>query len=692
MTPSKQEIRQKIAQLSEDIFHYDQLYYTGNPIVSDAVYDALCQELEELEKRYPAFIHPLSRQNRVGTPVEKNKFSPVQHMRPMLSLDNMFTASEISTFQKRLNRFLKRDEKCTLEFYTELKIDGLSVALTYENGFLIQAATRGDGQVGENITDNVKTIGNIPLILSGNYPTERLEIRGEAYFPKSDFEIFNEKQRQQEGQIFANPRNAAAGSLRQLDSRITAKRPLKFFAYDLVLPEAQQHATQADVIKNLKAWGLDVIPKPLCSSHPEAIEKYYDQINQSRSSFDFDIDGLVLKVNDISLQKDLGFVARAPRWAVALKFPAEVGETTLESIDIQVSRAGVLTPVARLSPVLLNGAIVKNATLHNADEISRKDLRIGDKVLVERSGDVIPKIIRVIPSQQKRADPFLFPTTCPECHSPALQEPSQAAIRCTGGFECPAQQREKLKHFVSRKAFDIDGMGEKNIEYFWNRGDLKTPLDLFFLEERDQTSLTPLRTQPGWGRKSANNLFQSIEDKKNISLDRFIYALGIQFIGQETSKLIAQHYQTALTWFESMERLVQESSDTDEQSKRLLSIDGIGPKGVVSLKAFFSLSKNASLVSDLISSLSIKPLNEPTEPPKQGSLNGQTFLFTGTLSIPRSEAEKRTQTQGGKIATSLSAKTSYLVVGDKPGSKVAKAQSLGVPCLTEDAWQELLES
>ena len=685
-------IRQKIAQLSEEIYRHDQLYYAGDPKISDAAYDALCQELEDLEQKYPKFIHPLSRKNRVGATLEQSKFSKVQHIRPMLSLDNIFGPEDIQTFKNKLNRFLKQPETTPIDLYGELKIDGLSVALTYENGFLIRAATRGDGQTGEDITENVKTIKNIPHLLSNQYPSERFEIRGEAYFPKSSFTLFNEQQEKQQGQAFANPRNAAAGSLRQLDSSVTAKRDLKFFAYDIVTPSSTPYQTQSAMASTLVSWGFETIPDSFLSSSVDEITELYQAIAKNRPSLDFDIDGLVLKVNDLSLQKKLGFVARAPRWAIALKFPAEASETILEAIDIQVSRAGVLTPVARLSPVLLNGAIIKNATLHNADEISRKDIRVGDQVLVERAGDVIPKVLSVVGKPTNRSEPFKFPSKCPECESPVLQDPDQAAIRCTGGFKCPAQQREKLKHFVSRKAFDIDGMGDKNIEHFWNRGDIKTPLDIFHLEEKDRHTLTPLRAQPGWGPKSANNLFTAIQAKKTIELDRFIYALGIQFIGQETAKLLANHYQSADNWLHSMTQLTAESNDTGPQTSLLLDIDGIGPKVVESLKSFFNLSINADLVADLIKTLDIKSAPKPANKANQGNLSGKTFLFTGTLSIPRAEAEQRTQSHGGKIIQSLSAKTSYLVVGDKPGSKVSKAEKLGVTRLSEEEWQELLST
>jgi DNA ligase (NAD+) len=685
-------IREKIAQLSEEIYKHDQLYYAGHPEISDAAYDALCQELEDLEQQYPKFIHPLSRKNRIGASLEHSKFSKVQHIRPMLSLDNIFGTEDIQTFRNKLNRFLKQSETTPIDLYGELKIDGLSVALTYENGFLIRAATRGDGQTGEDITENVKTIKNIPHLLPNQYPLERFEIRGEAYFPKSSFMLFNEQQEKQQGQVFANPRNAAAGSLRQLDSSVTAKRDLKFFAYDIVTSTSKPYQTQSAMASTLASWEFETIPNSFTSSSVDEITEHYQAIAKNRPSLDFDIDGLVLKVNDLTLQKKLGFVARAPRWAVALKFPAEASETTLESIDIQVSRAGVLTPVARLSPVLLNGAIIKNATLHNADEISRRDIRVGDQVLVERAGDVIPKVLSVVGKPTKRSEPFKFPPKCPECQSPVLQDPDQAAIRCTGGFKCPAQQREKLKHFVSRKAFDIDGMGDKNIEYFWNRGDIKTPLDIFYLEEKDRHSLTPLRAQPGWGPKSASNLFAAIQAKKNIELDRFIYALGIQFIGQETAKLLASHYQSADNWLQSMTQLTEESNDTNPQTSLLLEIDGIGPKVVESLKSFFNLSVNADLVTDLIGILDIKSAPKLTSTNSQGSLSGKTFLFTGTLSMPRAEAEQLTQSHGGKIVQSLSAKTSYLVVGDKPGSKVTKAEKLGVPRLSEEEWQELLST
>ncbi len=687
-TLSSQEARTKIAQLSEDILKHDQLYYQGNPLISDEAYDALCLELEALETLFPEYIHPLSRSQRVGASMESQKFSKVTHLRPMLSLDNAFSEDQIHEFHARLNRFLKRDENSSIEFYTELKIDGLSLALTYENGFLVRGATRGDGKEGEDITENIKTIKNIPHTLNAPYPSQRFEVRGEAYFPKSAFQAFNKQQEEKGLPLFANPRNAAAGSLRQLDASVTAERPLQFFAYDLVL-DSIPFKTQKDLVLSLKNWGFSTISKNFLGSHPEELFTFYKEILANRDQLDFDIDGLVLKVNDLSLQEELGFIARSPRWAIAYKFPAEIGETTLEAIDIQVSRGGVLTPVARLAPVLLNGAIIRNATLHNADEITRKDLRVGDSVLVERSGDVIPKILKVIPKENRSA-PYAFPTHCPVCQSPAIREDDQAYTRCTGGFKCQAQLKEKLKHFVSKKGFDIDGLGGRSIDFFWEQGFIKTPLDIFSFEERDKTSLTPLRLKPGWGPKSAENLFGAIREKKEISFDRFLYALGIRFIGEETARLLADFYETPQNWLTAMEELLHEESFESPISQSLLSIDGIGEKIVEGLQNFFQVSVNHQLVKDLLQLLTIK--KAAATPQVKTDLNDHSFLFTGTLSMPRSQAETLTREKGGNISSTLSKKTTFLVVGENPGSKVKKAEKLGTKILSEEEWKNLLEN
>jgi DNA ligase (NAD+) len=685
---SPQEARKKMADLSEQLVVYDQHYYQGTPLISDEAYDALCLELEALEELFPEHIHPLSRSKRVGTPIiNTTKFSKVSHMRPMLSLDNAFSRQAIIDFKFRLNRFLKRPENTEISFYTELKIDGLSLALTYENGFLIRGATRGDGKEGEDITDNIKTIQSIPKSLTPPFPKERFEVRGEAYFPKKAFEAFNEHLKNKNQPLFANPRNAAAGSLRQLDAKVTAERPLSFFAYDLILDKAS-FKTQKELLSTLESWSFQVIPSNLVADDLEIIFNFYKDISDQRTKLDFDIDGLVLKVNDIALQQQLGFIARSPRWAIAYKFPAEIGETTLENIDIQVSRSGVLTPVARLAPVLLNGAIIRNATLHNADEISRKDLRVGDTVLVERSGDVIPKIIKSLP-KDNRSPPFQFPSTCPICHSPAIRGGEQAYVRCTGGFKCPAQHKEKLKHFVSKKGFNIDGLGDKSIDFFWEQGLIKTPLDIFSLEKRDKTSLTPLRLKPGWGKKSAENLFQAIHSKCTISFTRFIYALGIQYVGEETAKLIAEFYDNPQNWFTAMQTLCQDDALEGEIAQDLLNIDGIGEKIVSSLHNFFKIPENTEVVKKFLSFLTLNTPENNTSP--DTPLNGQSFLFTGTLSIPRSQAEDQTRKQGGTISSSLSKKTTYLVVGENPGSKLTKAQKLGISILTEQNWRTLLE-
>lgn len=680
---TRDQAAEELKALAKDLAWNDELYYIHNaPAISDAEYDALAKRNTEIETRFPDLKVEGSRSERVGVHMANTPFSKVTHSTPMLSLDNAFSEQDLHDFMTRAKKRLGSMET-PLTLMAEPKIDGLSCSIIYKDGVLAQAATRGDGVTGEDITANVKTIRDVPHKLKGPAPTT-LEIRGEIYLAKDDFLALN-KQREEENQApFANPRNAAAGSVRQLDSSVTAKRPLKFFAYS-VATQIDDITTQDDMLQQLKAWGFQVCEACQICNSLEDILAYYEKIYHDRPTISYDIDGVVYKINDFALQEKMGFVARAPRWAIAHKFPAEQGQTILNDIAIQVGRTGVLTPVAHLEPVNIGGVVVARATLHNADEIVRKDIRVNDRVVVQRAGDVIPQVVKVIIEDRKtRSAPFTFPTQCPVCHSHAVREDGEAAYRCTGGFNCPAQAIEKLKHFVSRKAFDIDGLGGKSIEFFWEKDLIKSPVDIFSLQEQDSNSLTRIQSFPGWGKQSADNLFQAIEEKRNISLDRFIYALGIRHIGQVTAKIIAQHYQEFDTWFKAMMAATQPAEN--DHRATLEALEGIGGIMAQAIIEFFKEPRNQSLVQDLAHVLTIRPT--PSSAPSTAQLlKGKTVIFTGTLTtLTREEAKEQAQNLGAKVTSSVSKKTDYVVVGTDPGSKADKAEKLGITTLTEQEW------
>ncbi len=679
---TKEEIKQELQDLADKLERYDEAYHQKDaPLVSDAEYDALRRRAEQLEAEYPDLIPENSLSKRVGFQPASG-FKKLEHAVPMLSLQDIFDENEVADFMDRLHKFLGLDLNAPIDIVAEPKIDGLGYSAIYENGKFVRGATRGDGSVGEDITENLKTIAELPQMLrSGDLFAqipELLDVRGEVYMKKADFLALNEDQKKKNDKIFANPRNAAAGSLRQLNPAITSKRNLSIFAYALGAYKGTPFKTHWDFMQSLKAWGFPINPMiRLCHNTKEMLD-FFHELGEKRASLPYDIDGIVYKVNDLALQKRLGFIARSPRWAIAHKFPAEQATTILKKIRIQVGRTGALTPVADLEPINVGGVLVQHATLHNADEIQRKDIREGDTVVVQRAGDVIPQIVRVV-LEKRPADskPFEFPKVCPVCGAHACKEGDDAVTYCMGGLTCPAQAVERLKHFVSKDAFDIQGLGERNIEQFYELGWIKNPMDIFTLRENYELRLLGLE---GWGQKSVVNLFDAIEKAKTVSLARFIYALGIPEIGEATGKLLATHFGSWQNF-----AAVCESPDAME---KLTEIDGIGETMAQDIIDFFAEEHNQTLLTKLLSVLTVQ------DAPKQADslpLKGKTFVFTGTISMPRDEAKARVQELGGKVSGSVSAKTSFVVAGEEPGSKYTNAQKLGITILNEEDFKKLLD-
>jgi DNA ligase (NAD+) len=599
----------------------------------------------------------------------------------MLSLGNVFSEEEMHDFLDRIRRFLGLKNKEEIEIVAEPKIDGLACALHYENGKLKIAATRGDGTTGEDVTANIRALKSIPKELTGKFPPY-LEVRGEIYMDKADFVKLNEEREKENESLFANPRNAAAGSLRQLDATVTAKRPLKFLAYGIGILKGEigdWANTQWDLRERLREWGFATNePAKLCRTEND-LQSYYEERLKTRNEMAYEIDGLVYKVNDFLLQGRLGFVARAPRWATAHKFPAELAQTILEHIDIQVGRTGTLTPVAWLKPVAVGGVMVSRATLHNEDEIARKDIRVGDTVVLQRAGDVIPQILRHIPEKRPAdAVEFVFPDHCPVCGSLAIRPEGEVAKRCTGGLICAAQVVERLKHFVSRDALNIEGLGDKILRAFFELGWVKKPSDVFSLEKHADE----LKTMEGWGEKSVTNLFDSIEKAKNISFERFIYSLGIRQVGQATAKKLAQFYVDPANWTKAM---VEAQDETNSAALDLQSIEDIGPSVAKDLVQFFAEEHNIEELVRLDQILAIKPYEKLAT--KETPFTGKIMVFTGTMTqMTRAEAKATAERMGAKVAGSVSSKTDYLVAGEDSGSKLKNALALGVPILSEDTW------
>ena len=690
LTPD--QAAQELERLAAEIAGHDERYYQDDaPTVSDAEYDALRRRNQEIEGRFPELIRADSPSNSVGA-APLDKFEKVEHAVPMLSLSNAFDDEDVKEFCERVRRFLNLPESEELAMTAEPKIDGLSASIRYENGEMVVGATRGDGQVGENITQNLKTVSGIPRKLEGSGWPDVVEIRGEVYMSHTDFAALNARQEAEGKPLFANPRNSAAGSLRQLDSRITASRPLKFFAYAWGEVSEQPWTTQMEAVSLMATWGFDVNPNmALCRSVDEMLAVYHG-IEENRASLDYDIDGVVYKVDRLDLQERLGFVSRAPRWATAHKFPAEKAITVINDIDIQVGRTGALTPVAKLEPVTVGGVVVSNATLHNEDEIARKDIRIGDTVIVQRAGDVIPQVLGFVEDKRpKDAQPFEFPTICPACGSHAVREmhpktgKEDAVRRCTGGLICPAQAVERLKHFVSRNAYDIEGLGSKQVEAFYQEGLIAQPGDIFTLEARDKRSMKRLKNREGWGETSAANLFAAINERRTIGLDRFLYALGIRHVGDTTARLLARTYGDIGALMAAMERARDDASD---EWHEFISIDGIGEVMAREVVEFFAEKHNQDVVKALLEEVTPEALEAADQ---SSPVAGKTVVFTGSLEkMTRDEAKAMAERLGAKVAGSVSKKTDLVVAGPGAGSKLKKAQDLGVETLDEDGWFELI--
>jgi DNA ligase (NAD+) len=693
---SETEARAELARLAGEIARHDDLYYRQDtPEISDSEYDELRWRNAAIEARFPALERADSPSRRVGAaPVEA--FGKVRHAVAMLSLGNAFAEEEVADFVARVRRFLGLEPEAPVETLAEPKIDGLSISLTYEAGRLKLAATRGDGVEGENVTANVMTIRQVPHRLRGQDVPDRIEVRGEIYLPHADFKALNAEQAAAGGKVFANPRNAAAGSLRQLDPAITARRPLRFLAYGWGAATVVPARTQAGVIDAFRRWGLPVNRLMRICSGVEDMLAFYRDAAARRAALGYDIDGVVYKVNRLDWQERLGFVSRAPRWAIAHKFPAEEVTTRLIDIEIQVGRTGALTPAAKLEPVAVGGVIVSNATLHNEDEIARKDIRVGDTVIVRRAGDVIPQVLGVVLDKRpKDAKPYRMPEVCPACGSRAVRETDErtgradVVRRCTGGLVCSAQAKERLKHFVSRNAFDIEGLGEKQIEAFYDEGRLRQPADIFTLDARDarMPAGQRLAEKKGFGAKSVENLFKAIEARRRLPLDRFIYALGIRHVGETTARDLAR----ALTTFDAFRAAAVAAAEGGKDSDAyhdLDNIEGIGETVVDALVAFFGEPHNTKALDDLLAHVTVEPMARAAA--AASPVTNKIVVFTGSLErMTRSEAKALAERLGAKVAGSVSKKTDYVVAGSDAGSKLAKAREAGVTVLTEDEWLKL---
>ncbi|MDJ0921615.1 MAG: NAD-dependent DNA ligase LigA [Henriciella sp.] len=685
--------RKELARLSMEIRAADAAYYQDDaPHLSDADYDALRQRNLAIEARFPHLKRKDSPTDQIGAPITDG-FGKIEHGLPMLSLDNAFSPADVEEFGARIRRFLGLSDAEALVLTAEPKIDGLSLSLTYESGALVRAATRGDGRVGEDVTANASTLSDIPKTLAGSGWPDRIEIRGEVYMANEDFAELNRLEEAAGRKTYMNPRNAAAGGLRQKDPKITAQRPLKFFAYAWGETSKPFATTQSEAVAQLTGWGFAT--NPLFAAHKTiaSLLAAYRDISEQRAELGYDIDGVVYKVDRLDWQSRLGQVSRFPRWAIAHKFPAEKAITKLEAIDIQVGRTGSLTPVARLVPVTVGGVVVSNATLHNEDEIERLDVRVGDHVEIQRAGDVIPQVLRVTDSDRDgRGDPFQPPERCPECGSPAVRlvdENGEADVRrrCTGGLICPAQITERLKHFVSRKALDIDGLGGKQIELFYERGIVTAPQHIFQLDARiEQAGYPPLAEWDGFGKTSADKLRAAIDARRNVPFDRFLIGLGIRNVGQTISNLFARNFVQWSSFWSAVEAACDAPDSEAEQA--LLAIDGIGQTAINSLKEFAREAANEEMLETLLNEVTVLDGEAPTT---DTAVAGKTVVFTGTLErMTRDEAKAQATRLGAKVSGSVSGKTDILVAGPGAGSKLKKAESLGVQVLTETEWLELI--
>lgn len=677
------EAAAELAFLAKRMAELDKAYYQADdPLVSDAEYDALKRRNEAIEARFPHLVRADSPSKKVGAKASED-FAKVTHSVPMLSLGNIFSTDEIFEFSNRIRRFLGLDDDAELAFMAEPKLDGLSFSALYVNGEFVRGATRGDGSVGEDITENLKQIKDLPLKLVGNDIPKRLDIRGEVIMNKADFFALNDEQTAAGKKPFANPRNAAAGSLRQLDPRITGRRRLSLFGYTFGETSAEPWDSQDAFLQKIRSWGFPVNPEVRLCKTAQELADFFENLADKRPNLPYDIDGAVYKVNRRDWQERLGFVARAPRWAIAHKFPAEQAQTKLENIRIQVGRTGALTPVADLTPVNVGGVMVSHATLHNEDELKRKDIRIGDTVVIQRAGDVIPQVVRVV-LEKRPADsvPFEFPTVCPVCGAHVVRDPDEAVQRCSGGLVCPAQAVESLKHFVSRDALNIEGLGAKNMAFFFDRGWIKTPSDVFTLESRVGADIRKL---DGWGDKSADNLFAAIRKVAAATpMEKFLFALGIREVGQATARLLAAHYLTMPAFLEQMSLAQDRESDA---YKELLSIESIGDVIACEILDFTAEEHNRTEIDKLLNLMTVTAF-VPVE--NDSPLAGKTVVFTGSLeTMTRSEAKAKAQSAGAKVAGSVSKKTDYVVLGADAGSKAQKAAELGITVLSESEFTEL---
>ncbi len=662
---NRREAARRAAALRREIARHDRLYYVEHrPEITDDVYDRLLRDLTDIERRFPELIVPDSPTQRVGgAPLEG--FPTVEHRIPMMSLGNTYSREELQAFAERVQRFLKGE---TPKFVAELKIDGVAVSLRYEGGGLVQGATRGDGTFGDDVTSNLRTIRSIPLRIE---KAERpIDVRGEVYLSRSGFSRLNEERLAQREEPFANPRNAAAGSLKLLDPRLTALRPLAIFIYDLIDP-GEPPAWQHEKLERLRRWGFPVNPHYRRCADLDEVNRFCDAWAEKREELDYDIDGVVVKVDNVQQQKRLGATAKSPRWAIAFKYAARQATTVIEAIHLQVGRTGALTPVAHLQPVPLAGTTIRRATLHNEDEIRRKDIRVGDTVLIEKGGDIIPKVVKVIRSPgDRRSAPFEMPKKCPDCGGGIERPETEVAWRCVNPF-CPAQLQRTVSHFVSRTAMDIEGMGKALIEQLVSRGLLRDYADIYTLETSTLAALDRM------GKKSAENLTKAITRSKHRPLSRLIYALGIRYVGSKTAEVLAQHFRSV--------KELGEASAAD-----LEAIEEVGPTIAASIEAFFSSERNRQVLDKLVQA-GVQVGETRPSGARSGPLAGKRFVFTGALSVPRRDAEERVKALGGAVSSAVSGKTDYVVFGDAPGSKLQKARELGVACLEEKAFLELLQ-
>ena len=685
----------ELKRLGKEIKRLDTLYYgEDSQEIPDASYDLLRGRLEAIEKRFPHLVQPDTPSEKVGA-APSTRFAKVEHKVPMLSLRNAFDEEDVKEFLASIRNFLGLDEEDSIAITAESKIDGVSVSLRYEAGQFVRGATRGDGREGEDISENLQHVKGVPKKLATRKHPSLIEVRGEVYMSRNDFLEFNKCQEKAGEKVFANPRNATSGSLRQLDASITAKRPLGFFAYGWGEMSDVPWLTQSEALETLKDWGFKIASVQSCSSLDEMFEAYR-KLESARATLSYEVDGVVYKIDRLDWRERLGTLSRSPRWAIAHKLPAEEVETFIEGIDIQVGRTGTLTPVARLNPVHVSGVTVSNVTVHNEDEIARKDIRIGDSVIVRRAGEVIPQIVSVIKEKRpKDAKPFAFPRHCPECGAEALRETKvgsgeeSVARRCVAGLTCPAQALERLAHFVSRNAFDIEGLGRKSLEMFFKEDIIRHPDDIFTLEKRDGDGHTPLAEREDWGEKSARNLFDSIDSRRKIPIERFLFGLGIRHIGEVTARLLALHYgslqklRTALESISVDEGKVLGGASWDE----LIAINGVSATIAEPLVLFFSEEHNQAVVEGLLNA-GVEVLDAET-PGGESPLRGKTIVFTGKLvAVTRAEAKVRAQMLGAKVVGAVSGSVDFVVAGEAGGSKLKRAQELGVEIISEEEWQK----